>query len=65
MLGFSAEELNRLLDNESHLGLSDPDDVPEPPDEPITQPGDLLGSLTEEFSEALPQLSDAQARRPR
>jgi DNA modification methylase len=41
LLGFSAEELKRLLDTEGSAGLSDPDDVPEPPDEPTTQPGDL------------------------
>jgi DNA modification methylase len=41
LLGFSAEELNRLIDAETGPGLADPDDVPEPPDEPITQPGDL------------------------
>jgi DNA modification methylase len=31
----------RLLGSEENEGLSDPDAVPEPPDEPITQPGDL------------------------
>jgi DNA modification methylase len=41
LLGFSAEELTRLLDTASSPGLTDPDDVPQPPDEPITQPGDL------------------------
>jgi DNA modification methylase len=41
LLGFSAEELNRLLDAGGGPALTDPDDVPEPPDEPITQPGDL------------------------
>ena len=41
LLGFSAEELNRLLDVEGGPGLSDPDDVPAPPDQAITQPGDL------------------------
>jgi len=44
-LGFSTDELNHLLDTGSGTGLVDPDDVPEPPDEPITQRGDrwLLG----------------------
>ena len=44
-LGFSADELSHLLDTGSKTGLVDPDDVPEPPDEPITQQGDgwLLG----------------------
>jgi DNA modification methylase len=41
LLGFSAEELKTLLDTEDRPGLADPDDVPEPPDEPITRPGDL------------------------
>jgi DNA modification methylase len=40
LLGFSAEELNRLLDTASSAGLTDPDDIPQPPDEPTTQPGD-------------------------
>ena len=39
-LGFSADELNHLLDTGNGTGLTDPDDVPEPPDEPITQRGD-------------------------
>jgi DNA modification methylase len=45
-LGFSADELNQLLDNGNGQGLIDPDDVPAPPDQPITQPGDrwLLGN---------------------
>jgi DNA modification methylase len=41
LTGFSAEELLRLLRSESNEGLTDPDDVPEPPDEPTTKPGDL------------------------
>ncbi len=41
MLGFNQEELTRLLDPGLMDGLTDPDDVPEPPDEAITQPGDL------------------------
>lgn len=46
LLGFSAEELTRLFDIERGPGLVDPDDVPEPPDEPTTQPGDrwVLGN---------------------
>ena len=39
--GFSAEDLLRLLEPPVLTGLSDVDDVPEPPDEPTTQPGDL------------------------
>jgi DNA modification methylase len=41
LTGFDADELLRLLGSESTEGLTDPDDVPEPPDEAITQPGDL------------------------
>ncbi len=37
--GFSAEDLLRLLEPTTQ-GQTDPDDVPEPPDEPTTQPGD-------------------------
>jgi DNA modification methylase len=39
--GFSGDELLRLLGSETNEGQTDPDDIPEPPDEPITQPGDL------------------------
>jgi DNA modification methylase len=39
--GFSADELIRLLGSEQNEGQTDPDAVPEPPDEPTTQPGDL------------------------
>jgi DNA modification methylase len=41
LTGFSADELARLLGSETNEGQTDPDAVPEPPDEPITQPGDL------------------------
>jgi DNA modification methylase len=41
LTGFSGDELLRLLDSEGNAGQTDPDDVPEPPDEAITQPGDL------------------------
>ena len=41
ILGFSAEELGALLAPLGNEGLTDPDDVPAPPDEAITQPGDL------------------------
>src|SRR6516225_10076514 len=41
LTGFSADELTRLLDSESNAGQTDPDDIPEPPDEATTQPGDL------------------------
>ena len=41
LLGFSEDELAKLLDPGVKEGLTDPDEVPEPPDEPVTKPGDL------------------------
>jgi len=41
LLGFGEDELAELLDPGVKQGLTDPDDVPEPPDEATTQPGDL------------------------
>ena len=41
LLGFDDKELARLLDGETTEGLTDPDAVPEPPDEPTTQRGDI------------------------
>ena len=41
LLGFDQDELAVLLDPGVKQGLTDPDDVPEPPDEAITKPGDL------------------------
>ena len=41
LLGFDQDELAKLLGGELQEGLTDPDEVPLPPDEPITQPGDL------------------------
>ncbi|HUT91255.1 MAG TPA: DNA modification methylase [Thermoguttaceae bacterium] len=41
LLGFSEDELAKLLDPGVKEGLTDPDEVPEPPDEPVTRPGDL------------------------
>ncbi len=40
-LGFSADELATMFDQGVSSGLIDPDDVPEPPVEAITQLGDL------------------------
>ncbi len=40
ILGFEADELTELLAQPT-IGLVDPDEVPEPPTEPITRPGDL------------------------
>ena len=41
LLGFDTDELAKLLDPGVQQGLTDPDEIPEPPDEAITQPGDL------------------------
>jgi len=41
LLGFDPDDLAKLLDPGVQEGLTDPDDVPEPPDEATTQPGDL------------------------
>jgi ParB-like chromosome segregation protein Spo0J len=48
VLGFDADELAKILDPDGTQGLTDPDDVPAAPDEPITRPGDLwlLGAFT-------------------
>ena len=40
-LAFSERELAKLLDTSVKQGLTDPDAVPEPPDDPVTQKGDL------------------------
>jgi DNA modification methylase len=41
MLGFDQEELQRIMSGDVQEGLTDPDDVPAPPDEATTRPGDL------------------------
>ena len=41
VVGFTADELHDLFAAEVEPGLTDPDDIPQPPDKPITQPGDL------------------------
>jgi len=41
LLGFDAEELAKLLDPGVEEGLTDPDEIPAPPDEATTHPGDL------------------------
>jgi DNA modification methylase len=45
LTGFSGDELMRLLETAPGAGLTDPDAIPEPPDEAIARPGDvwLLG----------------------
>jgi DNA modification methylase len=41
LTGFSGDELLRLLESERTEGRTDADDIPEPPDEAKTKPGDL------------------------
>jgi len=41
LLGFDDDELSAWLPHGVDEGLTDPDDIPEPPDEATTQPGDL------------------------
>ena len=41
LTGFSAAELTELLAGAGDQRLTDPDAVPEPPDQAVTQPGDL------------------------
>src|SRR5215831_1430550 len=41
LTGFSGDELLRLLGSDANEGLTDPDAIPEPPDQAITRPGDL------------------------
>ena len=41
LLAFDEKELTQLLNAEVQQGNCDPDEIPEPPDEAITQPGDL------------------------
>jgi len=46
LLGFSDSEMTEIMAPQGNDGLVDPDEVPAPPDDPITQSGDLwiLGS---------------------
>ena len=41
LLGFDPDDLLKFMGEEPAAGLTDPDDVPLPPDEATTQPGDL------------------------
>ncbi len=41
LIGFSAEEITQLLHREPCEGLTDPDEIPEPPEQAITRTGDL------------------------
>jgi DNA modification methylase len=42
LLGFSKDELAELLDPGTRDGQCDPDDIPAPPDEATTRPGELI-----------------------
>ena len=42
LLGFDRDTLAELLAPDGNTGLTDPDDVPAPPDEATTKPGDLI-----------------------
>ena len=42
LLGFDAEELAHIMEPDVQDGLTDPDDIPLPPDEAVTQAGDLI-----------------------
>ncbi|MGL6196089.1 MAG: ParB N-terminal domain-containing protein, partial [Thermoguttaceae bacterium] len=41
LLSFSEKELTQLLNVNVKQGQIDPDDIPEPPDEPVSQRGDI------------------------
>src|SRR5262249_7315519 len=41
LTGFSPEDLTRLLGESGDQGLTDPDSIPEPPDDAQTKPGDV------------------------
>jgi site-specific DNA-methyltransferase (adenine-specific) len=40
LLGFGEADLAELMGTTGNAGLVDPDEVPEPPEEPVTKPGD-------------------------
>src|SRR6516165_6832042 len=41
LIGFKPDRLQEILAGLGSSGLTDPDSVPEPPDQPVTRPGDL------------------------
>ena len=41
LTGFDAADLDRLLGTDDAAPLGDPEEVPEPPADPVTRPGDL------------------------
>jgi DNA modification methylase len=42
LVGFEPDDLLKYLEVEPAQGMTDPDTIPEPPDEAITRPGDLI-----------------------
>jgi DNA modification methylase len=40
-IGFDIDDMNEMLVDKNKAGLTDPDDVPEPPEEPTTKLGDI------------------------
>ncbi len=45
VLAFNEKELAQLLETDVKQGHTDPDQVPEPPDDAVTQPGDIRARL--------------------
>ena len=41
LTGFGLDDLEAMLGEEGDVGIGDPDDAGEPPDDPMTQPGDV------------------------
>ena len=65
LLGFNQEELDQLFGEETQVGQTDPDDIPEPPDEATTRPGDLwlLGDHRLLCGQCQPQTDRPASRR--
>ena len=61
LTGFSREELVQLMEPVTGPGLSDPDEIPDPPDEPKTKSGDLwhLGHHRNSRGVTKPRMSGA------
>jgi ParB-like chromosome segregation protein Spo0J len=70
LIGFSDEELSDLLDDydegsASSEGLTDPDEIPEEPETPITKPGDvwLMGDVHYSCEDCGTQFSPEEAQK--